>query len=273
LGSAPIDFPPRLFALDLTDDTIRELTIGADDRGFSTPGGRAPLGFGEDDSGELYVLTTAGEVIKLVSVPEPGTLALGGVAAVTGLAGLLRGRRRRECDGRHAVPAGAASDLGACRPFAGQEFGPSGISVGHHVEYAAHVTWAVVAQKAPRIPRLAPRASWGQGHAPVHGAPGAKPGDGAPTEHPDEPKVLSVALAVSGAAATTRVPAERATDRRSPRGCSGPSGLGVLRPGVRLFQHHVAKLDRVAVAREAEEAAGAILAGVRLVGQELGDRR
>lgn len=41
------------------------------------------------------MLTTAGEVIKLVAVPEPGTLALVGVAVMTGFAGMLRGPRRR----------------------------------------------------------------------------------------------------------------------------------------------------------------------------------
>lgn len=82
MGSAPIAFPARLFALDLSDLVIRELQVGLDDRGFSTMGGRMPLGFGEDETGELYVLTSAGEVIKIVPVPEPAAILL----AIVGIA-------------------------------------------------------------------------------------------------------------------------------------------------------------------------------------------
>ena len=82
MGSAPIAFPARLFALDLGDLVIRELQVGLDDRGFSTIGGRMPLGLGEDEVGELYVLTSVGEVIKIIPVPEPCGL----VAALVGIA-------------------------------------------------------------------------------------------------------------------------------------------------------------------------------------------
>lgn len=82
MGSAPIAYPARLFTLELDDLMIRELRIGLDDRGFATIGGRAPLGFGEDEFGELYVLTDAGEVLRITPVPEPWSVGL----AAAGLA-------------------------------------------------------------------------------------------------------------------------------------------------------------------------------------------
>jgi len=95
---------------------ISQSVIGLDDHGFSTIGDRAPLGFGEDESGELCVLTSAGEVLQIVPVPEPRTAGL--AAARLALAGCRRvgptpvGDARRRSHGgtvavwqRHAYPA------------------------------------------------------------------------------------------------------------------------------------------------------------------------
>lgn len=89
----------RLFYTDLEPTSadfgmVRELTIGFDDRDL----GLFLKGFGEDSAGELYVLAssrlgpsgTEGVVLRIVAVPEAGTLGVLG-----GGFGVLWRRRRR----------------------------------------------------------------------------------------------------------------------------------------------------------------------------------
>jgi glucose/arabinose dehydrogenase len=112
MGSPPIAFPARLFSLDLADLVIRELQIGLDDRGFSTIGGRMPLGFGEDEFGELYVLTSAGEVLQITAVPEPWTVGLAAAGLVIA-AWRCPGRR---CRLRASAPLAYLAGTGSGRP-------------------------------------------------------------------------------------------------------------------------------------------------------------
>ena len=88
----------RLFFLDADGDMsqIFEFQLGAAD----DPLGRFLLGFGEDEDGEIYVLTSmnlaptgaAGEVFRLGVVPEPGSLLLSvlGGAILLAFAGCRR---------------------------------------------------------------------------------------------------------------------------------------------------------------------------------------
>lgn len=77
----------RLFYADLSTGAIEEFTLGLDDREL----GLFVKGFGQDDDGELYLLAgtnlgpfgSAGEMFKIVPVPEPSTILL----AALGVAG------------------------------------------------------------------------------------------------------------------------------------------------------------------------------------------
>lgn len=87
-GDFSRDFGPtgRLFVMDTVTGLIEELTLGLDDRIL----GMYLKGFGEDASGEIYVLAgpnlgPAGEqglVLRIVPVPAPGAVALLGAACM-----------------------------------------------------------------------------------------------------------------------------------------------------------------------------------------------
>lgn len=87
-GDFSRDFGPtgRLFVMDTLTGLIEELTLGLDDRSL----GMYLKGFGQDASGEIYVLAGTnlgpagdqGLVLRIVAVPAPGTLALLGAACV-----------------------------------------------------------------------------------------------------------------------------------------------------------------------------------------------
>jgi len=84
----------RIFALDLVTGVLEEVRIGLDDRGV----GAVIKGFGQDASGELYVmggggippLGQLGRVWRIVAVPEPSIAVLASCAAFFAL------RRRRQ---------------------------------------------------------------------------------------------------------------------------------------------------------------------------------
>ena len=85
----------RLFYADLEDGTIHEFLIPQFE-GDQIPNGLTVHGFGEDGNGELYALVTntpangtGGIVYQITAIPEPSTLGLLALGAVT----LIRRRR------------------------------------------------------------------------------------------------------------------------------------------------------------------------------------
>jgi glucose/arabinose dehydrogenase len=87
----------RLFYADLSTGVIEEFVLGLDDREL----GLFVKGFGQDDDGELYLLAgtnlgpfgTAGQMFKIVPVPEPSTLITAAFSAA--MIGCYARTRRR----------------------------------------------------------------------------------------------------------------------------------------------------------------------------------
>jgi hypothetical protein len=96
LRAAPTRADGRLFYADLTSGEIKEFLLPQFANGV-LPNGLTVHGFGQDDAGELYALVTntpangAGGIVYAITTPEPGSLALIGVALA---AWCGRGRRR-----------------------------------------------------------------------------------------------------------------------------------------------------------------------------------
>ncbi len=99
----------RLFYADLEDGTIHEFLLPQFAAG-ALPDGLTVHGFGEDGSGELYVLVTntpstgtGGILYRIAPVPEPGTWAM----LAAGLVGLLGVRARQRATGQKNASARA----------------------------------------------------------------------------------------------------------------------------------------------------------------------
>lgn len=97
LHGSPVRADGRLFYADLQTGLINEFLLPQFAGGI-LPNGLTVHGFGQDGSGELYVMTTntpsngtGGVVYKIVAVPEPAAAAL----AVIGLGVLVIRRRTR----------------------------------------------------------------------------------------------------------------------------------------------------------------------------------
>jgi glucose/arabinose dehydrogenase len=96
LRAAPTRADGRLFYADLTTGLINEFQLPQFANGV-LPNGLTVHGFGQDDAGELYALVTntpsngAGGIVYAINAPEPGGLALIGLALI----GCARRRTRR----------------------------------------------------------------------------------------------------------------------------------------------------------------------------------